>query len=190
MLETTFIILLLPLFLALAPGGCLHLFLTGGSSGETTVVEEEEWGSHSPPTERVLFHKKLRLWLPSWPRYFCVSLAPISRADLAWECFPLFQILSSCWVTAVFIDTLWGTEMLLKKQDSWSQKNLPRFICLTLFFLHVSTPAFTSPRIPFSTPAPGLLLLLGPSSLSCCHFSLGGSSGSLGRSQSHSLGLT
>lgn len=38
--------------------------------------------------------------------YFCVSSASILRADSAWECFLLFQALSSCWVTAVWKDNL------------------------------------------------------------------------------------
>lgn len=95
--------------LALAPDGSLASFSPNypecGRPGESdNGVKRRSEDFRSPQSH--LFPKKLQLRLLVWPWYFYISAASILSAELAWECFPLFQALSSCWVTAVFKDDL------------------------------------------------------------------------------------
>lgn len=107
-----------------------------------------------------------------------VSFSFYFECTLAWECLPLFQVLSSCWVTAAFKDNLWGSKML-KKQISWIQKSLSCFIRLILFF------SMTSHVLTFLLEFSLLPWLLSKSS----SFSCRGSFLWFLPSKSHSLGL-
>lgn len=110
-------------------------------------------------------------------------------AELAWECFPLFQAFSGCWVTAAFKDNLWGTEMLLKKQICRIQKKSSLFCSLDLIYLHAFTYDVASLGTLYATATAAPLLLSKSSSVSCCHFPHEGFCGSLSQSTPQSMGL-